>query len=133
MKQEILNSKKQVLNKMALMQTFKAIWAEDQKSKQFKLMVEGTLKGETMQKSGLTEADWKRIATMLENTVKPIKDDIQILKEDMQNVKGDIHILKDDMKNVKTDVKNLKDDMQNVKADIKAIKSCPTIKKELKK
>ena len=90
---------------MALMQTFNAIWSEDQKSNQFKLMMEGTLKGETMQKSGLTEADWKRIATMLENAVKPIKDDIQILKEDMKNVKE----------------------------DIKAIKACPTIQKELSK
>ena len=68
-------------------------------------MMEGSLKGKTMEKSGLTEADWKRIATMLENTVKPIKDDIQILKYDMQNVKE----------------------------DIKAIKACPTIQKELSK
>ena len=104
---------------MALMQTFKAIWSEDQKSNQFKLMMEGTLKGETMQKSGLTEADWKRIATMLENAVKPIKDD-------MKDVKSEIHILKADMKNVKADIIVLKD-------DIKAIKECPTIKKELKK
>ena len=125
MKQEILNSKKQVLEKFALMQTFKAIWSEDQKSNQFKLMMEGTLKGETMQKSGLTEADWKRIATMLENTVKPIKDDIQILKEDMQNVKGDIHILKDDMKDVKENINEI-----NHRLD--RIENCPTIKKELK-
>ena len=119
MKEEILNSKKQVLEKFALMQTFKAIWSEDQQSNQFKLMMEGTLKGETMQKSGLTEADWKRIATMLENAVKPIKDD-------MKDVKSEIHILKADMKNVKADIIVLKD-------DIKAIKECPTIKKELKK
>ena len=119
MKQEILNSKKQVLEKFALMQTFKAIWSEDQKSNQFKLMMEGTLKGEAMQKSGLTEADWKRIATMLENTVKPIKDD-------MKDVKSEIHTLKTDMQNVKGDIIVLKD-------DIKTIKECPTIKKELKK
>ena len=133
MKQEILNSKKQVLEKFSLMQTFKAIWAEGKKSNQFKLMMEGTLKGETMQKSGLTEADWKRIATMLENTVKPIKDDIQILKYDMQNVKGDIHILKEDVKNLKDDMKNVKGDIIVLKDDIKTIKSCPTIKKGLKK
>ena len=96
-------------------------------------MMEGSLKGKTMEKSGLTEADWKRIATMLENTVKPIKDDIQILKEDMQNVKGDIHILKEDVKNLKDDMKNVKGDIIVLKDDIKAIKSCPTIKKELKK
>ena len=132
MKEEILNSKKQVLEKFALMQTFKAILAEDKKSNQFKLMMEGTLKGETMQKSGLTEADWKRIATMLENTVKPIKDD-------MKDVKSEIHTLKADMKNVKVDVKNLKTDMKDVKGNIAEInhrldriQNCPTIKKELK-
>ena len=87
MKQEILNSKKQILDKMALMQTFKAIWAEDQQANQFKLTMEGALKGKNMQKSGLTEADWKRIASMLENTVKPIKDDIQTLKADIKAIK----------------------------------------------
>ena len=54
MKQEILNSKKQIPDKMALMQTFKAIWSKDQKSNQFKLMMEGGLKGKTMVKSALT-------------------------------------------------------------------------------
>ena len=116
MKQEILNSKKQVLNKMALMQTFKAIWAEEQKSNQFKLIMEGTLKGKTMAKSALTQWDWQRIAdlitTSITTAIKPLQVDIQILK---------------------ADVKNLKDDMKNVKEDIKAIKACPTIKKELSK
>ena len=126
MKQEILNSKKQVLEKFALMQTFKAIWAEDKKSNQFKLIMEGSLKGKTMQKSGLTEADWKRIATVLENTVKPIRDDIQILKEDMQNVKTDVKNLKDDMKDVKENINEI-----NHRLD--RIENCPTIKKELKK
>ena len=118
LKQEILNSKKQVLEKFALMQTFKAIWSEDQQSNQFKLMMEGTLKGETMQKSGLTEADWKRIATMLENTVKSIKDD-------MKDVKSEIHTLKTDMKNVKENINEI-----NHRLD--RIENCPTIKKELK-
>ena len=104
MKQEVLNSKKQILDKMALMQTFKAIWSEDQKSNQFKLTMEGTLKGKNMQKSGLTEADWKRIASMLENTVKPIKDDIKDVKENINEI--------------------------NHRLD--RIENCPTIKKELK-
>ena len=86
MKQEV-KFQKQILDKMTLMQTFKAIWSEDQKSNQFKLTMEGTLKGKNMQKSGLTEADWKRIASMLENTVKPIKDDIQSLKADIKAIK----------------------------------------------
>ena len=123
MKQEILNSKKEILDKMALMQTFKAIWSEDQKSNQFKLMMEGTLKGATMAKSALTQWDWQRIADLITasiaTAIKPLQADIQILKEDM--------------KNIKVDVKNLKEDMKNVKEDIKAIKACPTIKKELSK
>ena len=57
MKQEILNSKNKILNKMALMQTFKPIWAEDQQANQFKLTMEGTLKGKTMAKGVLTEID----------------------------------------------------------------------------
>ena len=56
---------------MALMQTFKAIWAEDQKSNQFKLMMEGTLKGETMAKSALTQWDWEIIAQQ----VSPLQSD----------------------------------------------------------
>ena len=111
MKQEVLNSKKQILERMTLMQTFKAIWAEDQQANQFKLTMEGTLKGKNMQKGGLTEADWKRIASMLENTVKPIKDDIQSLKADMKNVKEDI---------------------SKINQRLDKIENCPTIKKELK-
>ena len=115
---------------MALMKTFKAIWAEDQKSNQFKLMMEGTLKGETMAKSALTQWDWQRIADLITTSIttgiKPLQADIQILK-------ADVKTLKKDMTNVKEDVKNLKEDMKNVKEDIKAIKECPTIKKELKK
>ena len=101
---------------MALMQTFKAIWAEDQKSNQFKLTMKATLKGKTMAKGVLTQWDWQRIAdlitTSITTAIKPLQEDIQILK---------------------ADVKNLKDDMKNVKEDIKAIKACPTIKKELSK
>ena len=132
MKEEILNSKKQVLEKFALMQTFKAIWSEDQQSNQFKLMMEGTLKGETMQKSGLTEADWKRIATMLENTVKPIKDDIQILKEDVKTLKADMKNVKVDVKNLKTDMKDVKGNIAEINHRLDRIQNCPTIKKELK-
>ena len=67
MKQEILNSKKQILGKMTLMQTFKAIWSDDQKSNQFKLMMESTLKGKTMAKSVLTQWDCERIDDLITN------------------------------------------------------------------
>ena len=115
MKQEMLNSKKQILDKMTLMQTFKAIWAEDQQANQFKLTMEGTLKGEKMAKGVLTEIDKQWIAdlitTSIATAVKPIKDDIQSLKADMKNVKEDI---------------------SKINQRLDKIENCPTIKKELK-
>ena len=87
MKEEILNSKKQILKKMALMQTFKAIWSKDQKSNQFKLMMEGTLKGETMEKSALTQWDWERIADLITTSIItaiiPIQEDLKNVKENI--------------------------------------------------
>ena len=87
MKQEILNSKKQILDKMTLMQTFKAIWSDDQKSNQFKLMMEGTLKGKTMAKSVLTQWDWQRIAdlitTSIATAIRPIQEDLKNVKENI--------------------------------------------------
>ena len=56
---------------MVLMQTFKEIWSDDQKSNQFKLMMEGTLKGKTMAKSALTQWDWEIIAQQ----VSPLQSD----------------------------------------------------------
>ena len=107
MKQEILNSKKQVLNKMALMQTFKAIWAEEQKSNQFKLIMEGTLKGKTMAKSALTQWDWQRIAdlitTSIATTIRPIQEDL----------------------------KNVKENIVQINQRLDRIENCPTVKKEL--
>ena len=130
MKEEILNSKKQVLEKFALMQTFKAIWSEDQQSNQFKLMMEGSLKGETMAKGVLTQADKQWIADLITTSIaaaiKPLQADIQSLKTDMQNVKTDVKNLKDDMKNVKENISEI-----NHRLD--RIENCPTIKKELKK
>ena len=72
---------------MTLMQTFKAIWAEDQKSNQFKLMMEGTLKGKTMAKSALTQWDSQRIAdlitTSITTTIRPIQEDLKNVKENI--------------------------------------------------
>ena len=76
---------------MALMQTFKAIWAEDRKWNQFKLMIEGSLKEKTMAKGVLTEIDkqWidDLITTSISTAIKPLQADIQILKEDMKMLK----------------------------------------------
>ena len=72
---------------MALMQTFKAIWAEDQQSNQFKLMMEGTLKGKTMAKGVLTEVDKQWIADLITAAIKPMQVDIQYLKADIKLIK----------------------------------------------
>ena len=107
MKQEILNSKKEVLNKMALMKTFKAIWAEDQKSNQFKLIMEGALKGKTMAKGVLTEIDklWiaDLITTSITTAIKPIQEDL----------------------------KNVKENIVQINQRLDRIENCPTVKKEL--
>ena len=56
-------------------------------------------------KPGLTDADKKWIADLVVSSVKPIQEDIKVLKEDMVEVK----------------------------TRLKAIEECPTIKKELSK
>ena len=76
---------------MALMQAFKPIWTEDQQANQFKLTMEGTLKGKTMAKGVLTEIDKQWIAdlitTSITTAIKPLQEDIQILKADVKVIK----------------------------------------------
>ena len=68
------------------------------------------------------------LSDMMDTKLKPIKDDIKILQDDMKIVKGeiksmklDIKVLQDDMITVKADIKSLQDDMITVKADIKSM------------
>ena len=74
--QQFLNSKKEIHDRMNWIHKFDAILNYDLAIKKFKLMMEGSLKGKTMQKSGLTEADWKRIADLITTAIKPIQEDI---------------------------------------------------------
>ena len=94
---------------MALMQTFKAIWAEEQKSNQFKLIMEGTLKGKTMAKSALTQWDWQRIADLITTSIA-----ITIIP-------------------IQEDLKNVKENIVQIKQRLDQIENCPTVKKELLK
>ena len=103
--QQLLNSKKEIYDRINSIHKFDAILNYDLVTKKFKLIIEGTFKDGTMAKGVLTQADKQWIADLIAAAIKPMQVDIQSLKADMQNVK----------------------------ADIKAIKSCPTIKKELKK
>ena len=97
---------------MDLMETFQGNLSRRTKSNQFKLMIEGSLKGKTMAKGLLTEIDKQWIADLITTSISTA----------IKQLQADIQILKEDMKNVKEDVKNLND-------DVKAIKTCPTIKK----
>ena len=75
----------------------------------------------------------KKLDEKFDEKLKPIKDDIKILKDDMKIVKGDIKALQDDMITVKTDIKSLQDDMITVKADIKSLQDdMITVKADIK-
>ena len=109
---EHLSSKNQIIDKIKLIKTFKATWEYDPKTKEYRLLLTGLIKDEVMQNNGLTEADKEWIANLVITTVQTA--------------------LNTALKPIKEDIKVLKEDMIRVKKDIKAIKECPTIKKELK-
>ena len=106
MKIIIIKRKTELHDTITSIDNFDAVLEYDPTTKTFKLVVSGSFKdGGNMPKSGLTEADWDRITNLIFTAVKPIQEDIKVLKEDMTEVK----------------------------THLKAIEECPTIKKELKK
>ena len=106
MKIIIIKRKNELHDTITSIDNFDAVLEYDPATKTFKLVVSGSFKdGGNMPKSGLTEADWDRITNLIFTAVKPIQEDIKVLKEDMTEVK----------------------------TRLKAIEECPTIKKELKK
>ena len=54
------------------------------------------------------------LSDMFDEKLKPIKDDIKILQDDMIIVKGDIKDLQKDMTSVKADIKGLKDKVKHI-------------------
>ena len=88
---EHLSSKNQIIDKIKLIKTFKAIWEYDSETKEYRLLVTGLIKDEFMATNGLTEADKQWIANLVVTTVKtalkPIKEDIKALKEDVKAIK----------------------------------------------
>ena len=102
---EHLSSKNQIIDKIKLIKTFKAIWEYDPETKEYRLLVTGLIKDEFMPSNGLTEADKQWIANLVVTTVKTA---------------------------INAAVKPIKEDIKALKEDVKAIKECPTIKKELK-
>ena len=71
---------------------FDAVLEYDPATKTFKLIVKGIFKdGGNMPKSGLTEADWQRIesliVTSIQTAVKPINDRLDVIEEDIKEIK----------------------------------------------
>ena len=109
---EHLSSKNQIIDKIKLIKTFKAIWEYDSKTKEYRLLVTGLIKDEFMATNGLTEADKQWIANLVITTVQTaINESVKPINDRLDIIEQDIKVLKE---------------------DVKAIKECPTIKKELK-
>ena len=109
--QQLLNSKKEIYDRINSIHKFNAILNYDLTTKKFKLIIEGTFKDEAMAKEVLTQADKQWIADLIATAIKPMQVDIQSLKADMKDVKGNI-----------TEINHRLDRIENL----------PTIKKELK-
>ena len=85
--------------------------------KNFELIVKGEF-GSMMEK-GFSKLQ----LAQLQGLLKPIMDDIQILKADVHILKEDVKILKDDVKVLKAEVKVLKQDVKVLKSDVKILKA----------
>ena len=85
--------------------------------KNFKLIVKGEF-GSMMEK-GFSKLQ----LAQLQGLLKPIIDDIQILKADVHILKEDVKVLKDEVKVLKQDVKVLKNDVKILKEDVKILQS----------
>ena len=89
---EHLSSKNQIIDKIKLIQTFKAIWEYDPETKEYRLLLTGLIKDEVMQNNGLTEADKQWIANLVVTTVqtalKPINDRLDIIEQDIKAIKA---------------------------------------------
>ena len=79
--QELLNSKKEIHDRINWIHKFNATLNYDLATKKFKLIIEGTLKDGTMAKGVLTQTDKQWIAELIATTIKPIQEDIQAIKE----------------------------------------------------
>ena len=89
---EHLSSKNQIIDKIKLIKTFKAIWEYDPETKEYRLLVTGLIKDEFMPSNGLTEADKQWIAnlvvTTVQTAVKPINDRLDIIEQDIKAIKA---------------------------------------------
>ena len=63
----------------------------------------------------------KEDVKVLKQDVEGLKDEVRVLKEDVKILKGDVNVLKDEVKVLKQDVKILKSDVKILKEDVKIL------------
>ena len=85
---EVLNSKNKIYDKIKSIIDFNAVWEYDSETKRFKLIIEGIYMEKGTTKSGLTEADWERIASLIQTAVKPINDRLEVIEKDVAAIKA---------------------------------------------
>ena len=92
--------------------------------KNFEIIVKGEFG--SMVEKGFSKLQLAQLQALL----KPIIDDIQILKADVHILKEDVKVLKEDVKILKEDVEVLKDEVKVLKQDVKVLKNDVKILKE---
>ena len=104
-----ISTQKEAKETIDMLKSISGQWEVDLETNEMTANFKGIKKGECVPKSGLTAADKQWIAdlviTTIQTAVKPIQEDIKVLKEDMAEVK----------------------------TRLKVVDECLTIKKELKK
>ena len=64
----------------------------------------------------------KEDVEVLKEDVKGLKEDVEVLKEDVKGLKEDVEVLKEDVKGLKEDVEVLKEDVKGLKEDVEVLK-----------
>lgn len=67
--------------------------------------------------------DIQLLRELLQEELKPIKDDIGSLKTEVSSLKADVGLLKTDVSSLKADVGSLKTDVSSLKTDIGSLKT----------
>lgn len=92
--------------------------------KNFELIVKGEF-------GSMTEKGFSKLQlAQLQGLLKPIIDDIQILKVDVHTLKEDVKVLKQDVEGLKDEVRVLKEDVKILKDDVKVLKADVNVLKD---
>ena len=93
--QQLLNSKKEIYDRINSIHKFDAILNYDLVTKKFKLIIQGTFKDGAMAKGVLTQADKQWIADLIATAIRPMQVDIQSLRADIKAIKECLTIKKE--------------------------------------